>query len=206
MDYTNLIMKNPIVSGIMDNSPIIIAIIFTSFSFIFQNWSGAIYLGYLLAAVVLRLGIMNINKIIRTLSSKSDPAADASESAEFVSCEKQGISVGFSTFVFMFTFWYAFTPMFIFNDLNIPLLITFILYFIFDLLYKRCDQLVYIKCTNFGSLILYNFFGGGILGTIFCTSMMAGGSGKFLFFNEISTSKEMCSVKKEQAFKCKVNK
>lgn len=202
---TSLIMKNSIISGIMDNSPIIIAIIFTSFSFIFQNWSGAIYLGYLLAAVVIRFFIININEIRNgTYDIRAIPE-------DKVTCEKNGISVGFSTFVFMFTFWYAFIPMFIFNDLNMYILISFILYFIFDLLYKSNDRIAYNgmnneECAVFGPLILYNFFGGGILGAAFCTIMMAGGSGKFLFFNEISTSKEMCSVKKEQAFKCKVNK
>jgi len=199
-NYTKLIMTNPIVSGIIDNSPIIIAIIFTSFSFIFQNWSGAIYLGYLIAAVVIRFFIINANGIWNGTYNIRDPSPDK------VICEKKGISAGFSTFVFMFTFWYAFIPMFIFNDINIPLLITFILYFIFDLIYKFSDGDVYSGCTNFNTLIGANFFGGGILGAALCTSMMAGGSGKFLFFNEISTSKEMCSVKKEQAFKCKVNK
>ena len=144
-NYTNLIMTNPIVSGIMDNSPIIIAIIFTSFSFIFQNWSGAIYLAYLLAAVVLRYITMNINKIIRKLSGYANTQVDLADAANAKLCEKNGISIGFSTFVFMFTFWYAFTPMFIFNDPNIPLLITFILYFIFDLLYKYSDYTKYYK-------------------------------------------------------------
>ena len=203
---TSFIMKNSIISGIMDNSPIIIAIIFTSFSFIFQNWSGAIYLGYLLAAVVIRFFIININEIRNQTYNIRDIPKDK------VTCEKNGISVGFSTFVFMFTFWYAFIPMFIFNDLNMYILISFILYFIFDLLYKSNDRISYNgingeeECINFGPLILYNFFGGGILGTIFCTIMMSTESGKYLFFNEISTSKEMCSVKKEQSFKCKVNK
>jgi hypothetical protein len=184
----------------MDNSPIIIAIIFTSFSFIFQNWSGAIYLGYLLAAVVIRFFIINANEIWNQTYDFRATSVDK------VACEKNGISIGFSTFVFMFTFWYAFIPMFIFNDLNMYILISFIFYFIFDLLYKSSELTEYYNDCNFIWLIIGNFFGGGILGTIFCTSMMAGGSGKFLFFNEISTSKEMCSVKKEQAFKCKVNK
>jgi hypothetical protein len=203
---TSFIMKNSIISGIMDNSPIIIAIIFTSFSFIFQNWSGAIYLGYLLAAVVIRFFIINANEIWNQTYDFRATSVDK------VACEKNGISIGFSTFVFMFTFWYAFIPMFIFNDLNMYILISFILYFIFDLLYKSNDRISYNgingeeECINFGPLIGANFFGGGILGTIFCIIMMSTESGKYLFFNEISTSKEMCSVKKEQSFKCKVNK
>ena len=111
----------------------------------------------------------------------------------------------------MFTFCYAFIPMFIFNDINIPLLVTYIVYFVIDLSYKsyigtNTNDTSGSICTNTLVLLLCNFAGGAIIGAAICTSMMAGGSGKFLFYNEISTSKEMCSVKKEQAFKCKVNK
>ena len=34
--------------------------------------------------------------------------------------------------------------------------------------------------------------------------MYAGGSGKFLFFNEVSSNKEICYQPKEQTFKCQV--
>ena len=50
----------PILSNIMDNSPIIIAMLFTSFSFIFQSYPGIVYLAYLIAAVVIRFFIINI--------------------------------------------------------------------------------------------------------------------------------------------------
>ena len=196
-NYTNTIMTNPILSGIMDNSPIIIAMLFTSFSFIFQSYPGIVYLAYLLAAVVIRFFIINIPDWISKTSTDS-------------SCEKNSISAGFSTFVFMFTFWYAFLPMFVYNDLNIPLLISFIFYFVFDLIYKTIDSSTGVYTNGCDSsrvlsLIGYNFFGGSVLGASFC-GMMLPHSSSFLFFNEISTSKEMCSIKKEQAFKCKVNK
>ena len=197
MSFTDTIMQNKILSGIMDNSPIIIAMLFTSFSFIFQSYPGIVYLAYLLAAVVIRFFIINIPDWISKTSTDS-------------SCEKNSISAGFSTFVFMFTFWYAFLPMFVYNDLNIPLLISFIFYFVFDLIYKTIDSSTGVYTNGCDSsrvlsLIGYNFFGGSVLGASFC-GMMLPHSSSFLFFNEISTSKEMCSIKKEQAFKCKVNK
>ena len=196
MSFTDTIMQNKILSGIMDNSPIIIAMLFTSFSFIFQSYPGIVYLAYLLAAVVIRFFIINIPDWISKTSTDS-------------SCEKNSISAGFSTFVFMFTFWYAFLPMFVYNDLNIPLLISFIFYFVFDLIYKTIDSSTGVYTNGCDSsrvlsLIGYNFFGGSVLGASFC-GMMLPHSSSFLFFNEISTSKEMCSIKKEQAFKCKVN-
>ena len=196
MSFTDTIMQNKILSGIMDNSPIIIAMLFTSFSFIFQSYPGIVYLAYLIAAVVIRFFIINIPDWISKTSTDS-------------SCEKNSISAGFSTFVFMFTFWYAFLPMFVYNDLNIPLLISFIFYFVFDLIYKTIDSSTGVYTNGCDSsrvlsLIGYNFFGGSVLGASFC-GMMLPHSSSFLFFNEISTSKEMCSIKKEQAFKCKVN-
>ena len=36
--------------------------------------------------------------------------------------------------------------------------------------------------------------------------MYAGGSSKYLFFNEVSSNKEMCSQPNKQTFKCSVYK
>ena len=206
-DIVSSFMTNPVMIKIIENSPLIIAAIFTSLTFVYQNWTGVIYLGYLLAALFLRYGtIWYVNR-----NNAAAPAAAANADAATTPCEYNGYSMGFSTFVFMFTFCYAFIPMFIFNDINIPLLVTYIVYFVLDLSYKSYIGKYTVDtsgsiCTNTLVLLLCNFAGGAIIGAAICTSMMAGGSGKFLFYNEISTSKEMCSVKKEQAFKCKVNK
>ena len=204
-DIVSSFMTNPVMIKIIENSPLIIAAIFTSLTFVYQNWTGIVYLGYLLAALFLRYGTI-------WLSSKGSGVKDTATATDTATpCEYNGYSMGFSTFVFMFTFCYAFIPMFIFNDINIPLLVTYIVYFVLDLSYKSYIGKYTVDtsgsiCTNTLVLLLCNFAGGAIIGAAICTSMMAGGSGKFLFYNEISTSKEMCSVKKEQAFKCKVNK
>jgi len=207
-DIVSKFMTNPVMTKIIEHSPLIIAAIFTSLTFVYQNWTGVIYLGYLLAALFLRYGtIWYVNR--NNATATTDDATNTATGKP--PCEYKGYSMGFSTFVFMFTFCYAFIPMFIFNDINIPLLVTYIVYFVLDLSYKSYigkftkDDSGSI-CSKTLVLLLCNFAGGAIIGAAICTSMMAGGSGKFLFYNEISTSKEMCSVKKEQAFKCKVNK
>ena len=198
-------LYNIFTKAFIENSPLIIAAIFTSLTFVYQNWTGIVYLGYLLAALFLRYGTI-------WLSSKGSGVKDTATATDTATpCEYNGYSMGFSTFVFMFTFCYAFIPMFIFNDINIPLLVTYIVYFVIDLSYKsyigtNTKDTSGSICTNTLVLLLCNFAGGAIIGAAICTSMMAGGSGKFLFFNELSSSKEICSVKKEQAFKCKVNK
>ena len=38
------------------------------------------------------------------------------------------------------------------------------------------------------------------------TLMYSGGSGKYLFFNEVSSDKEICYQPKDQTFKCQVFK
>ena len=92
--------------------------------------------------------------------------------------------------------------MFVYNDINIPLLIIYIVYFVIDLGFKTNK---YIVCDNLQMNLTANFVAGAGIGAIFSTSMLKLSS-EFLFFNELSSSKEICSVKKEQAFKCKVNK
>ena len=172
----------------IENSSTIIAVLFTSLTFIYQNFTGIVYLGFLLAAMVIRgLFIWGFD-IGKASASKCN--------------QPYGFNVGFSTFVFMFTFCYAFIPMFVYNDINIPLLIIYIIYFVMDLGFKTTT---YIDCENLRMNLIANFIGGAIIGATFSTSMLTYSS-EFLFFNELSTSKEMCSVKKEQAFKCKVNK
>ena len=203
-------LYNIFTKAFIENSPLIIAAIFTSLTFVYQNFTGIVYLGYLLAALFLRYGTIWLSsKDFGVKDDAATPTATATATATL--CEYNGYSMGFSTFVFMFTFCYAFIPMFIFNDINIPLLVTYIVYFVIDLSYKsyigtNTNDTSGSICTNTLVLLLCNFAGGAIIGAAICTSMMAGGSGKFLFFNELSSSKEICSVKKEQAFKCKVNK
>ena len=42
--------------------------------------------------------------------------------------------------------------------------------------------------------------------SLIVTLMYAGGSGKYLFFNEMSSDKEMCYQPSKQTFKCSVFK
>ena len=182
----------------IENSSTIIAVLFTRLTFIYQNFTGIVYLGFLLAAMVIRgLFIWGFDIGAGPVQTLKD------SSGKPIKCiQPYGFNVGFSTFVFMFTFCYAFIPMFVYNDINIPLLIIYIIYFVMDLGFKTTT---YIDCENLRMNLIANFIGGAIIGATFSTSMLTYSS-EFLFFNELSTSKEMCSVKKEQAFKCKVNK
>jgi hypothetical protein len=186
-------LYNIFTEAFIENSSVIIAVLFTSLTFIYQNFTGIVYLGFLLAAMVIRgLFIWGF-----------DIGKNTSGAISTIKCiQPYGFNVGFSTFVFMFTFCYAFIPMFVYNDINIPLLIIYIVYFVIDLGFKTNK---YIECENLQMNLTANFVAGAGIGAIFSTSMLKLSS-EFLFFNELSSSKEICSVKKEQAFKCKVNK
>jgi hypothetical protein len=56
-----------------------------------------------------------------------------------------------------------------------------------------------------GDLFL-NVLLGLASGALIVTLMYSGGSGKYLFFNEVSSNKEICYQPKEQNFKCQVFK
>ena len=52
-----------------------------------------------------------------------------------------------------------------------------------------------------GDLFL-NVLLGAASAALIVTLMYAGGSGKYLFFNEVSSDKEMCYQPSKQTFKC----
>ena len=61
---------------------------------------------------------------------------------------------------------------------------------------------IYKGCiVKMGELFL-NVLLGLVVSGAAVTSMYAGGSGKYLFFNEVSSNKEVCSQPKKQTFKC----
>ena len=61
-------------------------------------------------------------------------------------------------------------------------------------LYKNC-------IVQMGDLFL-NVLVGAALAAFIVSLMYSGGSGKYLFFNEVSSNKEICYQPKEQTFKC----
>jgi hypothetical protein len=54
--------------------------------------------------------------------------------------------------------------------------------------------------------LFLNVLLGATSATLIVTLMYAGGSGKYLFFNEVSSNKEMCYQPSKQTFKCQMYK
>jgi hypothetical protein len=95
---------------------------------------------------------------------------------------------------------YIIFPMIYNNQINIWILTSLVMYFVGDATARGK-----LGCINWGSYAL-NFLVGCVLASIIISLMYAGDSGRFLFFNEFSNNKEICSMPSKQTFKCSVYK
>lgn len=169
-------------------SPIVLAIFLISLSFI----KGSIYLGFLIGCCLLRNFVY---KWSGGLPFQNDKTICTS-----VQFTKYG-NPNFSAFVFAFTIAYLSIPMFSNGAPNFGLFSGLLVYFFLDIFIK-----LYKNCTIKMSDLLMNVLLGFTSSAILVTLMYAGGSGKYLYFNEISSDKEMCYQPKEQTFKCSLFK
>jgi hypothetical protein len=173
-------------------SPIILASIMVSLSFIFQNFKGLVFLGFLLGVCIVRVFIYMLNG--------AKPLINDETICTTIQYSKYG-NAAFSVFVFAFTIMYLAIPMFSNGSVNYWVLIGLISYFFFDMfikIYKGCIK-------NYGNLFI-NVLMGMTSSAIIVILMYLGGSSKYLFFNEIQSNKQVCSMPKTQTFKCNVYK
>jgi hypothetical protein len=173
-------------------SPFILAAGITSLSFIFQNFKGLIYLGFLVGCCFVRSYVY--------MMSGSNPSVNDKTICSTVQYTKYG-NPTFSAFVFAFSIMYLSIPMFSNGSVNFWVFISLITYFFLDMFIK-----IYKKCILQMSDLFLNVLLGATSATLIVTLMYAGGSGKYLFFNEVSSNKEMCYQPSKQTFKCSVFK
>jgi hypothetical protein len=169
-------------------SPIILSIVMLSLSFVFQNFKGFIFLGYLLGTCLVRNYVYVLSG---SLPLKPDNTICTS-----IQYSKYG-NPTFSSFVFAFTIMYISMPMFLNGEVNFWIFGGLLGYFFLDMFIK-----MYKKCVIKTSDLFLNVLLGLASSALIVTLMYAGGSSKFLFFNETSSTKEVCSVAKNQNFKC----
>ena len=173
-------------------SPIILATSLVGLSFVFQNFKGFIYLGFLLGACVVR------EYIYRMVGS--NPIINDRTICTSIQYSQYG-NPTFSAFVFAFTIMYLSLPMFVNDSVNFWVFSSILVYFLLDMFIK-----IYKGCiVKMGDLFL-NVLLGVFSSALIVSLMWTGGSGKYLFFNEVSSNKEICSQPKEQTFKCSVFK
>ena len=173
-------------------SPIILSIVMLSLSFVFQNFKGFIFLGYLLGVCLIRNYVYMLNGA-ETL--KNDNTICSS-----IQYSKYG-NPTFSAFVFAFTIMYVSFPMFSNGEVNFWIFGGLLAYFFLDMFIK-----VYKKCVVKTGDLFLNVLLGLSSSALIVTLMYTGGSSKFLFFNETSSTKEVCSVPSKQMFRCQVYK
>jgi len=173
-------------------SPVILAVVMVVLSFIFQNYKGFIFLGFLIGVSVLRNFIYMFNGSSITQNDKTICTT--------IQYSKYGNST-FSAFVFAFTIMYLCIPMFSNGSVNYWIFSGLIVYFFSDLFIK-----IYKGCIIKISELFLNVLAGLASSALIVILMYAGGSSKFLFFNETQSNKEVCSMPKNQTFKCNVYK
>lgn len=173
-------------------SPIILSIVMLSLSFVFQNFKGFIFLGYLLGVCLIRNYVYMLNGAPEIPSGNSICSS--------IQYSKYG-NPTFSAFVFAFTIMYISFPMFSNGEVNFWIFGGLLAYFFLDMFIK-----VYKKCVVKTGDLFLNVLLGLASSALIVTLMYAGGSSKFLFFNETSSTKEVCSVPSKQMFRCQVFK
>ena len=173
-------------------SPIILSIVMLSLSFVFQNFKGFIFLGYL-------LGVCLIRNYVYMLNGGAELPSDNTICSS-IQYSKYG-NPSFSAFVFAFTIMYISFPMFSNGEVNFWIFGGLLAYFFLDIFIK-----VYKKCVVKTGDLFLNVLLGLTSSALIVTLMYAGGSSKFLFFNETSSTKEVCSVPSKQTFRCSIFK
>jgi len=161
-------------------------------SFLFQNFKGFIFIGFLIGVSVLRSFIYMI--------SGASPIENDGTLCNSIQYTKYGNST-FSAFVFAFTIVYLFIPMFTNQSINFWIFSSLIVYFFIDVFIK-----LYKGCVNKMTDLFLNVLAGMVSSAIIISLMYTGNSSKFLFFNETQSNKEICSMPKKQTFKCNVYK
>ena len=173
-------------------SPIILAMCMVYLSFVFQNFKGFIYLGFLLGCCIVRSFVY--------MMCGSTPIVNDNTICTSIQYSKYGNGT-FSAFVFAFTIMYVSLPMFSNGAPNFWIFLCLLVYFFLDMFIK-----MYKKCVINMSDLFLNVLLGLTSSGLIVTLMYAGGSAKYLFFNEISSNKAICSMPKQQTFKCSVYK
>ena len=171
-------------------SPVILATSITGMSFIFQNFKGLIYLGFLIGCCVVRNFVY--------MMSGAEPVVNDRTICTSIQYSKYG-NPTFSACVFAFTIMYLSFPMFSNGSVNYWVFISLITYFFMDIFIK-----IYKNCIIKTGDLFLNILLGMSSAALIVTLMYAGGSGKYLFFNEMSSDKEMCYQPSEQTFRCKM--
>jgi hypothetical protein len=171
-------------------SPLIVALTVFSMSFIFQNFKGIIYLLWIIIFSWFRGLFFSVNP--------SGPVPG--DLCSMVQYTRYGNST-FSMFFIAFTMVYICGPMILNKETNFWILSAFLFYLLLDI----GVRVRLTKCTKFTYAAFDTVF--GVAAGIAALSAMYGAKlYNYVFFNETSSTKDMCSMPSKQTFKCAVYK
>jgi hypothetical protein len=173
-------------------SPIILATSITGMSFVFQNFKGLIYLAFLIGCCIIRNFVY--------MMAGASPQVNNKTICTSIEYSKYG-NPTFSAFVFAFTIIYLSFPMFSNGSVNYWIFTLLIAYFFMDMFIKISNNCIVITRDLFLNVLL-----GGASAALIVTIMYSVDSGNYLFFNEVSSNKEMCYQPSKQTFKCNLYK
>lgn len=174
-------------------SPVLISFFFLGASAINQNIKGLIYMGGILFAYFINIGLQNILSIERS--------NDASYICGIYDLGMtSNVSTPNWTSVFiMFTFAYVFLPMSYANNINPFAIVSLLAIFAADAVTTVTN-----KCSGFMGVALGGLF-GLLLGGLWYAALKMTGNSKLLYFEEVSDG-DTCSRSKQQTLKCSVYK
>ena len=205
-------------------SPIILIIGVVSLSFIFQNFKGIFYLGVILLIVLCREFIYmkfmtnenqqsiqeNIPVDDKTLSGGKkrykgggggDPTNVSEDCTSVLYSSNSKSNGSYSAFIFSFTIMYIFLPMFINQNVNAWMFFGLTMYFIIDTIVKQ-----QFGCVEPSNVFINVLVGFALSAILVCILINSPGLSNLLFFNDYSSNKEICTMPKNQTFKCAVYK
>ena len=173
-------------------SPLIVALSVFSMSFIFQNFKGIIYLLWLVVFCWFRsLGY--------ELMGAQPNTGSGDDLCTMVQYSQYGNST-FSMFFIAFTMAYICGPMILNKDINYWILSAFLFYFFLDIAIR-----IKMGCTTLTYVFLDSIL--GLVAAIIALVAMYGSKlYNYIFFNETSSTKDVCSMPSKQTFKCSVYK
>jgi hypothetical protein len=174
-------------------SPLIVSIIIISLSFVFQNFKGFIYLLWLIVFTWIRSIGLEITGAKPIFYRENDLCS-------MIQYSKYGNST-FSMFFISFSLVYICLPMIINKDINYFLLSAFLFYLLLDVGVRY-----YSGCVTKISEIFLDCLLGITTGVISTMAMYMTKTQKYLFFNEVSSTKDVCSLPSKQTFKCSLYK
>lgn len=174
-------------------SPLFYALIGIALSFSLQDFKGFVYLGYLIGISCLREWLFYISKA-QEFISKNDICTMVQYS------NYADNNSGLIVFLSAFSTLYMVAPMMFNNDYNYVALGGLLAYSIVII-----AILSWMKCSSTSASII-NYIAGAFSGIIIVALMYTNSeSSQYMFFNERS-NRMICSMPKNQTFKCSVYK